>query len=89
MGDDNGESRRYVRHESRGLEGVAQGVQAGEGSGREKMISSGAADAGDVQGREGASGDSLGKDGLHPEMEGRLQGHRVGRGTAESLCRGG
>ena len=44
---------------------------------------------GDVQGWDGASGDSVGKDGTHTKMEGGVQGHRVVRGTVESLFSGG
>ena len=51
---------------------MAQGGQAGEGSGRDKMAASGAALVGDVQGRDGASGDSVGEDFPQPEREGRV-----------------
>ena len=61
----------------------------GEGSGGEKVGAGGAACAGDVQGREGASGDSVMKYGPNPEREGGVQGHRVGRDTVEGLCSGG
>ena len=44
---------------------MAQGGQSGEGSGGEKVGDVGTASAGDVQGRDGASGDSMGKDGPH------------------------
>ena len=67
---------------------MAQGGQAVEGSDREKMGDGGAACAGDVQGRDSASGDIRGKDGNCPKRERRVQGHRVGRDTVESLCSG-
>ena len=61
-----------VRHESGGIEGVAQGGQVREGSGREKMGDGGASRAVDVQGWYGASGYSVDKDGTRPERGGGL-----------------
>ena len=60
-----------------------------KGASREKVGDGVAALAGDVQVRDCASGDSVGKDGPHPKREWGLQGYRVGIGTAESLCSGG
>ena len=55
----------------------------------DNMEASGAAHAGDVQGRDGASGDSVVEDGSHTKREGGVQRHRVGRGNVNSLCSGG
>ena len=59
---------------------MAQRFQAGERDGREKMVTSGLACVGDVQGRDGDSGDIVGEDGPHTKREGVVQVHRVGRG---------
>ena len=88
-GADNGESGRDVRHRRRGLEGVAQECQAGEGAGRKKMEASSADRSVDVQGRDGVSVDSVGEDDSHHKREGGVQWHRVGRGPVESLRSGG
>ena len=88
MGNDNREIRRSVSNDIGVIEGVAQGGQPGEGAGRENIGDGGAARTGDVQVRDGASGDSGLKDGNHLKMEGQVQGHRVGRYTVESFFSG-
>ena len=57
-----------------------------DGFSREKMVDMGEASAGYVQGKDGASGGSVGKDGPYHESEGVIQGHRVVRGPVESMC---
>ena len=51
---------------------MAQGGHAGEGAVRDKIGASGTACASDVQEQDGASEDSVGEDGTHPEREGEV-----------------
>ena len=53
------------------------------------MGSGGADHAGDVQGQDVNSVDSVGKDGPHTEREEGVQGHRSGIGAVEGLIGGG
>ena len=53
------------------------------------MGAGGAAHAGDLQGRDDAIEDRVGKEVPRPKMEGGVQGRRVGRDTVEVVFRGG
>ena len=68
---------------------MAQGGQAVKVSGGDKVGAGGVDHAGNVQGRGGASGDSVDKYGPHPKREGGVEGHRAVRGTVEGLFSGG